>query len=154
MNSDTDLGHRFFAKVEFPSLWGTCWLWRGAVKGNGYGHMAKARPDGTPGLEQVHRVAWELSMGPIPPGLVIDHLCRVKKCVNPQHLEPVTQAINLFRARRTHCKRGHEFTPENEYWAPKGKSRGCRECARLLSKRRIRGWENGKRTSLGVRPEV
>lgn len=69
----------------------------------------------------LHRLAWEAHRGPIPDGLVIDHLCRVTACCNPAHLEPVTNWENTLRstnplaqrAQQTHCKRGHEFTPEN-----------------------------------------
>jgi hypothetical protein len=80
-------------------------------------------------------VAYELAIGPIPEGLTIDHLCRNRGCVNPAHLEAVTNRTNLLRgdgiaalnARKTHCKRGHEFTPENTYVWREG-TRACRAC--------------------------
>lgn len=78
-----------------------------------------------------HRVAWFLESGEIPQDKVIDHLCRVRTCCNPSHLDPVTQAENMargVRAQMTHCKRGHEFTEENTYLF-RG-SRGCRMCRR------------------------
>lgn len=70
-----------------------CWLWQGYIEKQGYGrywenwHFVKA-----------HRWIWQKMRGPIPKGLVLDHLCNVKSCVNPEHLEPVTQAINMHRA--------------------------------------------------------
>ncbi len=77
-----------------------------------------------------HRVAYELAIGPVPDGLVVDHLCFNRACVRPGHLEPVTQQENVMRAR-THCRKGHEFTPENTYVRPGGTGgiqRICRTC--------------------------
>jgi hypothetical protein len=79
-----------------------------------------------------HRLAYEAERGPIPAGLVLDHLCRNPACCNPDHLEPVTQKENMRRGSfgsRTHCKHGHEYTPENTYLLARG--RQCRECRRL-----------------------
>jgi hypothetical protein len=82
-----------------------------------------------------------LHVGPIPEGLTIDHLCRAIRCVNPAHLEPVTNAENIRRAAlanaRSHCPHGHEYTPENSYFDPKG-GRRCRECQRLAQRERYR----------------
>jgi hypothetical protein len=110
-----------------------CWLWTGATAKNGYGWLHK-----TP----AHRLVYETATGTyIPAGMDLDHLCRVRNCVNPEHLEPVTRSENLrrgmgaemlrqrFRAQ-THCRHGHEFTPGNTYINMKG-HRCCRECARL-----------------------
>lgn len=85
-----------------------------------------------------HRVVYELRVGPIPEGLELDHLCRVRHCANPEHLEPVTGRENIRRGtspsaingRKTHCKNNHEFTPENTYVSPLGK-RTCRTCRKL-----------------------
>ncbi len=103
-----------------------CWLWTGSrAGGSGYGHFTH---DGVTLL--AHRFAYEHLVGPIPDGLHLDHLCRVRHCVNPAHLEPVTPKENVFRALggRTHCKYGHEFTPENTYRAPKTGRRSCVAC--------------------------
>lgn len=100
-----------------------CWLWTGLVQSNGYGVFNVA---GRP--QRAHRVSYEMHVGPIPPGLQIDHLCRVRKCVNPAHLEPVTARENSRRAMRTHCVNGHEFTSENTYM--NGGKRYCRTCRR------------------------
>jgi hypothetical protein len=95
-----------------------CWIWQGCVNHHGY---AVSRIPGR-GWSRVHRASYEEHVGPIPSGLQIDHLCRVKHCCNPDHLEPVTARENLdrhwaapraARALRTHCGHGHELTPEN-----------------------------------------
>lgn len=106
-----------------------CWEWQGCRTPEGYGQIAvDGRICGT------HRIAWESYCGPIPNGLQVDHLCRNPRCCNPEHLEPVTLRENILRgespaarnARKTHCKNGHEFTPENTYQRKDG--RGGREC--------------------------
>lgn len=103
-----------------------CWLWLGATNTKGYGHIAG---DMGGRVLSVHRVVWAHVHGPIPTGLEIDHLCFVRNCVNPDHLDLVTHAENIARTRqRTHCKQGHEFTPETTYTGPAG-NRRCRPCA-------------------------
>ena len=110
---------------------GDCWHWTGAASHDGYGRVYTER-----GVKYAHRVVWELLVGPIPEGLVIDHLCRNRSCVNPDHLEPVTRKENQRRGQanqniaKTHCKRGHEFTEENTYIQPSTGKRGCRRCKR------------------------
>jgi hypothetical protein len=109
---------------------GECWLWTASQRGNGYGQFT-VNGKGV----SAHRFAYELMIGPIPEGLDLDHLCRARACVNPAHLEPVTNAENILRgtcppainARKTHCPRGHEYTPENTYVNPAG-GRECRAC--------------------------
>lgn len=122
------LSDRFWDKVAIIPFH-ECWEWVGAVGSGGYGHM---RVEGkTP---KAHRISYELNVGPIPEGLVLDHLCRNTLCVRPEHLEPVTQRVNVLRgggvaavaARKTHCLRGHEYTVENtlvDNWG-----RHCRAC--------------------------
>jgi hypothetical protein len=108
----------------------TCWIWTGPLGRGGYG---RAKFDGV--TMYAHRFAYELLVGPIPEGLSLDHLCRARDCVNPEHLEPVTHRENCLRsagptainAAKTHCIRGHEFTPENTI-VRAGGSRNCREC--------------------------
>src|ERR1044071_5869985 len=90
-----------------------CWLWEGAHYSNGYGvMMVTVHPEGETvrRLMSVHRLSYEAFKGPIPEGMHIDHLCRVRNCYNPEHLEAVTQAENNRRMGLviTHCKRGHE----------------------------------------------
>ena len=119
----------------------TCWTWLGNVSPEGYGRFGfRGRTD------QAHRVAFELYMGPIAPDLVIDHLCRNRRCVNPAHLDPVSTAENVKRATSLEvlgtCKRGHPATPENVYIRGNGQ-RMCRPC----SLERNRRWYADRRAS-------
>lgn len=110
-------------RVEVDEATG-CWLWTLSRTSAGYGQAHDPRQRRRRSL--AHRLSYELFVGPIPEGLQLDHLCRVRHCVNPSHLEPVTQAENMRRgmwASRTHCSRGHEYTQENTYL-----TRGFREC--------------------------
>ena len=108
-----------------------CWIWMKALGTGGYGVQ---RWNGKQTL--AHRMSYTLLRGLIPVHLEIDHLCRVRSCVNPDHMEPVTKQINSHRgmspwgrnAVRTHCSQGHEFTPENT--AIYDGRRRCRECKR------------------------
>lgn len=113
-------------------LKGDCVLWTGATvttHGNTYGYL--------PGSKMIlaHRDAYEKVYGKITTGLVIDHLCRNGLCINPDHLEAVSNVENIMRgqgapalnAKKTHCKRGHPLTPENCYNRTNGK-RDCRIC--------------------------
>lgn len=104
-----------------------CWEWQRSLFPNGYGYI---KHDGRG--RGAHRVAYEVLVGPIPEGLELDHLCRNRRCVNPEHLEPVTKAVNQQRqgAEKTHCPRGHEYTPENTYRRPGENVRNCRACHR------------------------
>ena len=114
-----------------------CWTWTGSMSSDGYGRY-HWRDE-----QLAHRVAYRAWVGPIPPGMTLDHLCRNRACVNPAHLEPVSLRENIMRgsgvcaqhARQTHCKRGHEFTSENTYRYPDGR-RGCRACMRANRRRR------------------
>jgi hypothetical protein len=112
-----------------------CLLWQGPKDEDGYGrlHLNGKR-------SRAHRTAYEDANGQIPEGLVLDHLCRIRHCVNPDHLEPVTNGENVHRAgaaRRaaiTHCPKGHEYTPENSYFCRRG-TRSCRSCRADAKKR-------------------
>lgn len=92
----------------------------------------------------VHRKVYELLVGPIPDGMTIDHLCRNRKCCNPDHLEVVTMRENVLRGtgptaekyRQTHCIRGHLLSGDNLYITPQGR-RECRECCRQKHKRQM-----------------
>ena len=112
-----------------------CHEWSGPLQAGGYGWFRIGRRVRV----LAHRYAYEMARGPIPDGLVIDHLCRNRRCVNPEHMEPVTNMENLRRGLgyglanglRTTCTHGHEYTPENTYINPQHPtSRRCRTCAR------------------------
>ena len=117
-----------------------CWVWVGALMPNGYGYFRCGKK-----TQYAHRVSYVLSNGEIPKGLVIDHLCRCRSCVNPSHLEAVTQRENLLRGdtliarqlKNTHCPQGHELTLENlsKYKLKLG-TRYCLTCHREREQKR------------------
>jgi len=130
---------RFWAKVDSSGGPEACWPWRGTRNDGGYGIIAIARNAPRHRFIRAHRLAYELChRESIPAALTVDHLCRLRHCVNPAHLEVVTRGVNVLRgnttaarhARVTHCPRGHAFDGVNTYWKPDG-SRGCRECRRV-----------------------
>jgi hypothetical protein len=123
--NDPRLPRRFWDKV-FPSDQG-CWFWGSTKHSTGYGLFS------VNGVERVaHRVAYEALVGPVPEHLECDHLCRVRICVNPLHIEPVTPAENRWRgvgagptnAKKTACKRGHTLPP----YSGTGSVRACAAC--------------------------
>jgi hypothetical protein len=129
------LDDRFWQKVS-PEPNSGCWLWTGADNGEGYGTISVPGKRG----HKAHRFAYELFVGPIPDGLQIDHLCRVRCCVNPAHLEAVTQKVNVQRgiavaktkeyfAAITHCPHGHKYSGDNLRKSKQG-HRLCRTCHR------------------------
>ncbi len=122
---------RLMAKIG-PTTERGCWPW-----------LAATKPDGRPEATYNHRVwnvarlMYELIVGPVPTGLVLDHLCRNLWCVNPAHLDPVTQATNIRRGdagkngwAKTRCIRGHAFDDDNTIRHPNGR-RNCRTCQRM-----------------------
>lgn len=119
---------RFWSKVQVT---GFCWEWVGAISDTGYGSFHISKEQGRTGA---HRYVWELLMGPIPDGLVVDHLCRNRSCVNPDHLEPILEAENIRRgmssahiSRRTNtCRRGHSLA--DAYLAHRADGRTTRRC--------------------------
>ena len=121
---------RFWSKVAKTD---TCWLWTGGQNRNGYGVIHYY--DGH--REVAHRTSWRLAGRYLDPSLTLDHLCRVRHCVNPDHLEQVTNRENVLRGdtlpakwlNRTHCLHGHEWTPENT--GRHRKNRRCRACDRI-----------------------
>ena len=129
---------RFWARVEKTAH---CWNWSGATSQKGYGRLYLGPPQL---MVQAHRFAYERLVGPIPAGLTIDHLCRNRACVKPQHLEPVTSQTNILRgvglaavnARKTECIRGHPFSGSNLYVRPSNDKRYCLTCAKQLRRER------------------
>lgn len=126
------------AKIEsrcIPEPNTGCWLWTGFVRADGYSqaHLAGY------GKQYGHILSYEAHIGKVPIGLELDHLCRVRCCVNPRHLEAVTRRVNTLRgispaarqARQTHCLRGHELSGANLY--RKNRHRYCRACHRMKS---------------------
>lgn len=129
-SSDSDsLALRFFEKVSKIDNATGCWSWKGAIDAHGYGSFV------IEGLTQkAHRVSYEISKGEIAEGLVIDHICKNKACVNPEHLRAISRIENVMigdrptaiNARKTHCNKGHELKGEN-LKVYKGK-RYCQKC--------------------------
>lgn len=117
-----------------------CWLWVGNIRDDGYGRawFDKSR-------YQAHRVSYVLAGGVLPEGLVLDHLCRVRNCVNPAHVDLVENGVNVLRgvgasalnARKSACKWGHPFSEENTLITPAG-HRACRPCRRAALGARVR----------------
>jgi hypothetical protein len=142
---------RFFSKVnkegpvpEYRPDLGPCWIWNGTVGKDGYGVFSISR-NVTRGA---HRLSFLIAYGPIHNQLQIDHLCRVRLCVNPNHLEAVTSRVNTLRSysvsaknsQKTHCLKDHEFTEENTYIrVGEKKGRTCRECHRIRMQKRRHG---------------
>lgn len=129
---------RFWSKVEKTE---TCWLWKGSVSASGYGSAYFMGA-----FKKPHQIAYELHAGRIESGLTIDHLCRVRNCVNPAHLEAVSRAENARRARN-HCKktrgerclRGHSYAVSG--YIRNGKIH-CRACMPFLGQRWRRNYKH------------
>jgi hypothetical protein len=126
-----------------------CWEW------NGYKHDGYGRFSINSNRIMAHRYAYEQLIGPIPEGLVLDHLCRNRPCVNPRHLRVVTRTVNstentesvtMENKSKTHCDNGHPFTEANTY--PTGDGRRCRICAKEYQKK----YKQRKNIYLGAMP--
>jgi hypothetical protein len=146
MIGDPRLPPRFWAKVQ-PDPEAECWLWTAGLYPSGYGQFRVGSvTDGTRRRVSAHRFAYEALVETVKEGLDMDHLCRVRSCCNPKHLEPVTRRENLLRgetipsrnAGKTHCSHGHPFDAKNTRINKDG-SRTCRRCVvRYVTERRRR----------------
>jgi hypothetical protein len=133
---------RFLTKFEVCE--DGCWQWSASLNTGGYGHIYC---DEQKGVRVAHRLAYAHFVGPIPDGLELHHVCRNRRCVNPVHLRAVTRTEHVRlegnnpNAAKTHCKRGHEFTPENTRLKRNDRGgrvwteRVCRACSREARRR-------------------
>ena len=131
------------AAFSMPEPFSGCWLWAGSLSGNGYGAIQYR------GRQVVaHKLSYEAHVGPVPEGLELDHTCRLRCCVNPAHLEPVTRKTNIRRSslvgrgagkaqsEKKFCPRGHKYTEDNTRLY-RG-SRQCRTCHRDREREKYR----------------
>ena len=159
---DPRLPERFWSKVA-PCPMSGCWLWTAATFTKGYAQFAAPRQsDGTRPIPFAgHRLAFETLVGPVEQGLQIDHLCRVRCCVNPAHLESVTASVNMKRSTAgavrqrlasliTHCPAGHEYTPCNTLFGVaigRHRYRRCRICKNKGNREYAAGRRLAERTA-------
>lgn len=137
----------FWARVDKSPASG-CWHWTGRLD-RGYGTLNFSYRK-----TRAHRISYLLAYGSVAEGMVLDHLCRNRKCVNPDHLEAVSNKENILRGQapsaqnklKTHCKRGHELSGDNLIVAKGGKIRACRACKAA--------WAREKRAANGVKTRV
>ena len=148
------IAERLWPRVDKSAGPDGCWVWTGARRnGFGYGEIWSGGNEGRPLV--THRVAWEATRGPVPEGMQLDHICKNAACCNPAHLRVVTPRQNYvdfsdsphaLNAKKTHCKHGHEFTPENTRWVTiahrnkhgkrTGKTKVCRACVKCDERRK------------------
>lgn len=118
-------GERFWSKVDTSGGPDACWPWTAYVARNGYGWFGIGTKTTT-----AHRVAYELCVGPLEPGMEVHHRCRTRACMNPAHLVPLTKADHAAigpKTEQSHCIHGHAFDAANTYITPAG-HRQCRAC--------------------------
>ena len=140
---------RMLSQIDFGETDCSCWIWKGGKFSGGYGRTKFQGKTWT-----IHRLIYEIFAGPVL-NESLDHTCKEKLCVNPMHLEPVSLRENIRRGgkdgipnwvkakavqvqnrkAKTHCKQGHEYTPENTYLKKNG-NRACRECGRIRLRKR------------------
>lgn len=143
-NPPLSLSQSFWAKVDRNLPTSECWPWLGTRNGNGYGIIDNA----THGLWRAHRLSLHLHGVDVPKDKIVMHSCDHPWCVNPAHLSVATRLENNRDAQakgisgnwnrmKTHCKYGHEFTPENTIYQKNGQ-RNCRTCRRALDRQRRR----------------
>lgn len=137
---------RFHGKYAIDPETG-CWNWTGYVAEHGYGTIGETVAPGRSRSLYAHRISYEIHKGPIPEGLVVDHMCNNRRCVNPDHLQAITHRENvlrsphpLFARRRVGlCIRGHDMTdPTNVYIRPDNGRKMCKACTRIRQRERDR----------------
>lgn len=132
--SGRSIEDRFWENVQKTEA---CWLWTGSIGNHGYGQIGRGMRHG--GNLLAHRVAYELLVGPLPTegDMVIDHLCRVRPCVNPEHMEVVTRGENVRRGLlKSECIHGHPYDETNNYVSATTGGKQCRVCAKLRERRK------------------
>lgn len=147
------ISERLWEKIS-PEPNSGCWLWIGTTHRKGYGQIRIGTRKKNK-IYMAHRVSYEIHKRTIPDGLQLDHLCRVRCCINPDHLEPVTNRENCrrgltgkYQRAKTHCAKGHPYSPENTYWW-RG-FRHCRECKRADRRRYYRERERPARLKRAI----
>jgi hypothetical protein len=141
------------AKFAFPEPNSGCWLWGGALNRDGYGTIYVQGSK----RKLAHRIIFESMRRPVPEGMHLDHLCRNRLCVNPDHLEIVSPRTNVLRgqgltavnARKTHCVQGHALTADN-VWLDKRKSHTARKC-RICKAATIKRWRDTHKEQISMK---